>query len=218
MAIKLIIFDLDGTLVDSRIDITNAINYALKDYGLGPYTVEEITSLVGRGITRLIEDLIRPYPEIPVNNVIERFLHHYERHLLDNTGPYPSVKEVLEELREYKKAVISNKRQYLSKKTLEGLGLLKYFDIVLGSDSTPQKKPSPVPVLMVLEKLNIPASQAVIVGDSDLDIKAGRAAGVITVAVSYGYRPRQMLSEADCIIDDIKELPPLLKKLTERGV
>lgn len=218
MPIKLIIFDLDGTLVDSRIDITNAINYALKEYGLGPYTVEEITSLVGRGITRLIEDLIRPYPEIPLNTIIERFLYHYERHLIDNTRPYPFVKEVLEELRDYKKAVISNKREYLSKKTLEGLGLLKYFDIVLGSDSTPEKKPSPVPVLMVLEKLNVPGSEAVIVGDSDLDIKAGKAAGVLTIAVSYGYRPREILSEADYIIDSIKELLPLLKELTHHEV
>lgn len=213
MPVRLIIFDLDGTLVDSRIDITNAINYALKDYGIGPYTVEEITSLVGRGITKLIEDLIKPYKEIPVNNVIERFLEHYERHIIDNTRPYAGVKETLEELRDYKKAVISNKREYLSKKALEGLGLLRYFEIVLGSDSTPEKKPSPLPVRMVLEKLNIPASEAVIVGDSDLDIKAGKSAGVLTIAVSYGYRPRELLLEADHIIDSIKELTGLLKRL-----
>lgn len=213
MPVRLIIFDLDGTLVDSRIDITNAINYALKDYGIGPYTVEEITSLVGRGITKLIEDLIKPYKEIPVNNVIERFLEHYERHIIDNTRPYAGVKETLEELRDYKKAVISNKREYLSKKALEGLGLLRYFEIVLGSDSTPEKKPSPLPVRMVLEKLNIPGSEAVIVGDSDLDIKAGKSAGVLTIAVSYGYRPRELLLEADHIIDSIKELTGLLKRL-----
>lgn len=213
MPVRLIIFDLDGTLVDSRIDITNAINYALKDYGIGPYTVEEITSLVGRGITKLIEDLIKPYKEIPVNNVIERFLEHYERHIIDNTRPYAGVKETLEELRDYKKAVISNKREYLSKKALEGLGLLRYFEIVLGSDSTPEKKPSPLPVRMVLEKLNIPGSEAVIVGDSDLDIKAGKSAGVLTIAVSYGYRPRELLLEADHIINNIRELPGLVKSL-----
>lgn len=213
MPVRLIIFDLDGTLVDSRMDITNAINYALKDYGIGPYTVEEITSLVGRGITKLIEDLIKPYKEIPINNVIERFLEHYERHIIDNTRPYAGVKETLEELRDYKKAVISNKREYLSKKTLEGLGLLRYFEIVLGSDSTPEKKPSPLPVRMVLEKLNIPASEAVIVGDSDLDIKAGKSAAVLTIAVSYGYRSRELLLEADYIIDSIKELTGLLKSL-----
>lgn len=213
MPVRLIIFDLDGTLVDSRIDITNAINYALKPYGIGPYTVEEITSLVGRGITKLIEDLIKPYKEIPINNVIERFLEHYERHIIDNTRPYAGVKETLEELRDYKKAVISNKREYLSKKALEGLGLLRYFEIVLGSDSTPEKKPSPLPVRMVLEKLNIPGSEAVIVGDSDLDIKAGKSAGVLTIAVSYGYRPRELLLEADHIINNIRELPGLVKSL-----
>ncbi len=213
MPVRLIIFDLDGTLVDSRIDITNAINYSLKDYGLGPYRVEEITSMVGRGITRLIEDLLRPYPEIPIKEVIEKFLYHYERHIIDNTRPYPHVKEVLEELKGYKKAVISNKREHLSRKTLEGLGLLNYFDTVLGSDSTPEKKPSPLPVRVVLERLNISPEEAIMVGDSDLDIQAGRGAGLRTVAVSYGYRPRTSLKDADYIIDSLEELLEVIKNL-----
>lgn len=211
MSIKLLIFDLDGTLVDSRIDITDAINYAVKDYGLGPYSVDEITSLIGRGITKLIEDLLKSRPEIPVKDVIDKFLHYYERHLVDNTRPYPHVREVLEELRDYKKAVISNKREYLSKKTLEGLDLIKYFDIVLGSDRTPEKKPSPMPVFIALERLNVLPNEAVMIGDSDLDIKAGKAAGTLTIAVSYGYRPKDILLEADFIIDDIKELTDLLR-------
>ncbi len=206
-------FDLDGTIVDSRIDITEAINYAVRDYGLGPYSVEEISSMVGRGITRLIEDLMRPHPHVPVEDIKERFLFYYERHLTDNTRPYPGVKDVLEELRDYKKAVVSNKREYLSKKTLEELGLLEYFDLVMGSDSAPQKKPSPDPLLIVLKRFNIPADEAVMVGDSDLDIMAGRGAGVKTIAVSYGYRPREVLSDADFIIDNIRDLPPLIKRL-----
>lgn len=213
MAVKLLIFDLDGTLVDSRVDITNAINHAVKDYGLGPFSVEKITSMVGRGITKLLEDLLKPYPEIPINDVIERFLEHYEKHIIDNTRPYPGAMDVLEELRDYKKVVISNKRENLSKKTLEGLGLLGYFEIVLGSDSTPEKKPSPVPVRRVLEELNVSPHEAAIIGDSDLDIKAGKAAGILTIAVSYGYRPRELLLEADHIIDSIKKLPDLIKGL-----
>lgn len=213
MPLQLVLFDLDGTLVDSRIDITNAINYALEEYGVGPFRIDDITSRVGSGITRLIEELLKPYPHIPLKAVIERFLYHYERHLTDNTRPYPGVKEVLEELKGYKKAVISNKLEALSKKTLEGLGLLKYFDMVIGSDTTPEKKPSPVPVLTVLNKLNVSPEEAVIVGDSDLDIEAGKSAGILTIAVTYGYRPVETLSRAEYIIDTISELPPLLKLL-----
>ncbi len=214
MAFKLIIFDLDGTLVDSRVDITNAINYAVKEYGIGPFSVQEITSMVGRGVTKLIEDLIKPYPEILLKDVIDKFLYYYERHLLDNTKAYPGVKEVLEELKEYRKVVISNKREYLSKKTLEGLGLLKYFELVLGSDSVPEKKPSPVPVLTVLDRLKIEPEGALIVGDSDLDIMAGRAAGIKTAGVTYGYRPAEVLKEADYLINDIRELINIVKFLS----
>jgi len=211
MAFKLIIFDLDGTLVDSRVDITNAINYAVKEYGIGSFSVQEITSMVGRGVTKLIEDLIKPYPEILPKDVIDKFLYYYERHLLDNTKAYPGVKEVLEELKEYKKAVISNKREYLSRKTLEGLGLLKYFEVILGSDSVPEKKPSPVPVLTVLDRLRISPAEALIVGDSDLDIMAGRAAGIKTAGVTYGYRPVEVLKDADYLINDIRELITIVK-------
>lgn len=214
MALKLIIFDLDGTLVDSRVDITNAINYAVKEYGIGPFSLQEITSMVGRGITRLIEDLLKPYPYISSKEIIEKFLYYYEKHLLDNTKTYPGVVEVLEGLKEYKKAVISNKREYLSKKTLEGLGLLNYFEVILGSDSVPEKKPSPVPVLTVLDRLKISPAEALIVGDSDLDIMAGRAAGVKTAGVTYGYRPVEVLKDADYLINDIRELITIVKLLS----
>lgn len=213
MSIKLVIFDLDGTLVDSSKDITNALNYAIEPYGLKHLTVEDAIKMVGEGITRLIEKLLGEENKGIMPDVLSRFLDYYSEHLLDNTRPYPCVRETLTGLGSYKKAVISNKRENLSRKILEGLGLIGFFDIVMGSDSVPEKKPSPLPVKKVIETLGVGPHEAVIVGDSNLDIEAGKAAGVLTVAVKYGYRPIEVISHADHIIDKITELIPLLARL-----
>ena len=206
MKIKLIIFDLDGTLVNSIDDITNALNYVIEPYGLEQLTVERTTSLVGEGVTRLIEKLLGTKAADLKDAVLKRFLDYYSEHLTDLTVPYPGVHETLEMLGDYRKAVISNKREDLSRRLLENLGLSGYFDIIWGSDSVPEKKPSPVPVLEMLKKVSCGPDEAVIVGDSNYDIEAGRSAGVRTVAVSYGYRHISLLKDADFIIDNMKEL------------
>lgn len=202
---ELIIFDLDGTLVDSSTDITNALNYAIKPYGIKPLTIKDTVKMVGEGLTRLVEKIVGNTTAIK-NEVLDRFIAYYTEHLTDFTKPYPGIIETLEKLGRVKKAVISNKRESLSKKLLEELGLLRFFDIVLGSDSVYEKKPSPVPVRKVLELLKIAPDKALIVGDSNFDIQAGKSAGIITVAVTYGFRDRESLRDADFIIDAIEEL------------
>ena len=206
MKIKLIIFDLDGTLVNSIADITNALNYAIEPYGFEQLTVERTTSLVGEGVTRLIEKLVGQKPSDLKDVVLKRFLEYYSEHLTDFTVPYPGVRETLQILGNYRKAVISNKREDLSKRLLEALELSCYFDIIWGSDSVSEKKPSPAPVLEMLKKLSCGPDEAVMVGDSNYDIEAGRAAGLKTVAVSYGYRHISLLKDADFLIDNMKEL------------
>jgi len=206
MKIKLIIFDLDGTLVNSSADITNALNYAIEPYGFEQLTIERTTSLVGEGVTRLIEKLVGQKAADLKDVVLKRFLEYYSEHLTDFTVPYPGVRETLEMLGNYRKTVISNKREDLSKHLLETLELSGYFDIIWGSDSVSEKKPSPAPVLEMLKKLSCGPDEAVMVGDSNYDIEAGRAAGVRTVAVSYGYRHINLLKDADFIIDNMKEL------------
>jgi phosphoglycolate phosphatase len=218
MPIKLIIFDLDGTLVDSSIDITNAINYAIAPFGIQPLSVKNTKDLVGEGITRLMEKLVESHKSEIRNGInkeilVKRFLEHYSAHLIDNTTVYPKVKETLEGLKDYKKAVISNKRESLSIKILNDLDLLKYFDLVLGSDSTPEKKPSPVPVRYVMERLNVSEKESIIVGDSNFDIEAGKAAGLKTIAVTYGYRPLELLKNADYMINSFDEIIECLKKI-----
>lgn len=215
MKIRLIIFDLDGTLVDSSVDITNALNHAIVPYGLDKLTVEKTVSLVGEGLTRLVEKLLGDERADIKPAVLERFLSYYTEHLSDYTIPYPGVRETLEKLGAYRKVVISNKREALSKRLLADLGLIQYFDAVLGSDSVKERKPSPEPVLKIMSLLSINPEEAIIVGDSTYDINAGRAAGVTTVAVSYGYREASLLQDADLIIDDIGQLVPLIEKMNK---
>lgn len=216
MPIKLVIFDLDGTLVDSSVDITNALNFALEPFSSRCLTVEDTIKMVGEGITRLIEKVLGEGGEKLRDEVTDRFLKYYTGHILDYTTLYPGVAETLKSLGSYKKAVISNKREFLSRKVLEGLGLLPFFDIIIGSDTTNERKPSPVPVLKVLTELAIRPEETVLVGDSNYDVDAGKAAGVTTVAVTYGYRPVEMIRHADYMIEVMGDLPPLLKKIEAR--
>ncbi len=210
MAIKLIIFDLDGTLVDTSIDITNALNYALKPYGLKNLTVDDTVKMVGEGITRLIEKLLGDEKIQARDDVIKKFLDYYSEHLIDYSSVYPYVKETLDKLDGYKRAVISNKREYLSTELLGKLDLLKYFNLVIGSDTTPEKKPSAIPVIHAVTKLGVSPQESIIVGDSSYDIEAGKKAGLKTVAVTYGYRERQYLMDADYMIDSMEKLLELL--------
>jgi phosphoglycolate phosphatase len=213
MSLKAIIFDLDGTLIDSSVDITNALNYAMEPYPLKRLTREDTVKLVGEGITRLIEKIACDLDETGKADVAQRFITHYTEHVADFTREYPGVRETLESLVKYRKAVISNKRESLSKLVLEELGLLRYFSLVVGSDTTAERKPSPVPVLKALAELQAEPGEAVMVGDSNYDVDAGKAAGVMTVAVTYGYRPREVIAHADHLIDRMIDLIPLLERI-----
>lgn len=208
---KALFFDLDGTLVDSSLDITNALNYSIRDLGFGPLTIHETINLIGEGISKLIEKATPGlFPE-ERNDVLEKFLSHYSRHLVDNTTPYQHVEDTLRMLPEYRKAVISNKREMFSRLILEKLKLIRYFDDVVGSDTFNDKKPSPVPVIKLLNKYKIHLTNALFIGDSSIDIATGRNAGIKTVAVTYGYRPMELLKNADFIINNIEELIHILK-------
>ncbi len=215
MPINLIMFDLDGTLVDTAQDITNALNFAIKPYGIKCLTMEATIKLIGEGVSRLVEKILPAEKMNLKSELMNGFLKYYSAHLIDNSNEYPNVKETLENLTNLKKAVISNKREDLSKRLLEELGLAEYFDLIIGSDTAGERKPSPVPILYVMTKFGSSAEESLIVGDSNYDIEAGKKARVKTVAVTYGYRPKKSLTEADYIIDDIRELIPLLNKIEE---
>jgi phosphoglycolate phosphatase len=189
------------------VDITNSLNYAAEPYGLDPFTVEKTVSMVGEGLTRMVEKAVGPERQAIVPKFLERFLAHYSAHLADYTVPYPGVRETLPKLTGYRKAVISNKKEVLSRQLLDVLGLSVFFECVLGSDSVEERKPSPKPLRYILELFSADPREAVMIGDSNFDIEAGRAAGVRTVAVSYGYRGKDFLQGADVIISSFEELP-----------
>jgi len=210
MPIKLILFDLDGTLVDTSRDITKALNYAIKPYSQKILTVEDTIKMIGEGITKLVEGLLENEKSQVKDVAIKRFLDYYSEHLIDYTSIYPHVRETLERLDGYKKAVISNKREFLSIRLLDKINLLKYFNLVVGSDTTSEKKPSALPVKYALSRLGAEPDESVIVGDSNYDIEAGKKAGIKTIAVTYGYKQRYLLMNADYIIDSLQELPQLL--------
>ncbi|MBE0426015.1 MAG: HAD-IA family hydrolase [Nitrospirae bacterium] len=210
MTVKLLMFDLDGTLVDTSMDITNALNYALNFYGFKELTIGDTTKMVGEGITRLVEKLLGESKSRLMDAVIKRFLDYYSEHLTDYSTIYPGVSETLERLNGYRKAVISNKRESLSTRLLEELNLSKYFELVIGSDTAPKRKPSPVPVIYVVSKLGISPQESMMIGDSNYDIEAGKKAGVITVAVTYGYKEKEYLKDADYMIDEFNNLLGIL--------
>ncbi len=212
--LKLLIFDLDGTLADTIIDIADAVNYAVEPFGSRRYSVEEIKAKVGSGITKLLRSLIPSETSIPEENIIKRFLEYYSEHLLDNTKAYPYVKETLLKIEgRYKKAVISNKREGFSREILEGIGILHFFDVVLGSDSVKEQKPSPIPLLEVMKRFGASRDETVMIGDSRYDIEAARAAGIKVIAVTYGFRSRETLKDADYIIDKFDEILNILPDL-----
>jgi phosphoglycolate phosphatase len=210
MSIQLILFDLDGTLVDTSKDITNALNYSLSPYGLDGISVEATIKVVGEGLTRLIEKVLGEERYHLKDAVSKRFLDYYSAHLIDDSQIYPYVRETLDMLSGYKKAVISNKREYLSVKMLKQLDLDKYFELIVGSDTTPERKPSAGPLLYVFSKMHISSREALMVGDSQYDIEAGHNAGVKTVAVTYGYQVKRLLTAADYLIDSFRDLPGIL--------
>ncbi|MDA8388025.1 MAG: HAD-IA family hydrolase [Nitrospiraceae bacterium] len=213
MPVKLLIFDLDGTLIDTLADITNSINYAFGRHGLKKTLTErQVRGMVGEGIARLMEKAAAAGKVGGGKKLTEEltgdFLAHYRRHLLDNTRVYPGVTETLRKLAGFKKAIITNKRVSLSKKILKGLDLAGQFDLVVGPETAGAGKPSPEPVFYVLRKLKAAPGEAVMIGDSRLDIESGRNAGIkCTVAVTYGYgNNRGSLKGADYVIDSMEDL------------
>lgn len=214
MRVKLIIFDLDGTLVDTSLDIRDALNHAIRPYGLEEASVEETISLVGEGVTALIAKMGRLRgADLDVFALLPRFLDYYHAHLTDHSAPYPGAEKTLRSLSGQKKAVVSNKIESLSVQLLGSLHLLGYFDYVAGGDTTPEKKPSPAPILNVLARLHVPPDEALFVGDSIYDMKASRAAGVKNAAALYGYGSPGFSEGADYSIKHIEELIDLVRGL-----
>jgi phosphoglycolate phosphatase len=212
MAIKLIIFDLDGTLINSIEDITNALNYAFGPYGVSDLTTAEVTTMVGEGPLKLIQDVLtKRHLVADKEMLVTRFLDYYASHPADKTILYPGTREMLETLKGLKMAIVTNKTEELSHKILKKFELDRYFDMIVAVDTMAERKPSPVPVMHVLSAFNVPAEDTIIVGDSSIDIETGKASFVRTVAVTHGYGRTGFQEDADFVICSLPELIDIVK-------
>jgi phosphoglycolate phosphatase len=211
---RLFLFDLDGTLIDSRADITYSLNIVLARLGLPSLPESQAADFVGDGVQKLIERALHettgrpPTPELAQNGIL-LFREEYGAHLLDETRLCPHVKETLDSLFWASFAVVSNKPESLSRRILEGLDIADRFSIILGGDSTQNRKPDPESLLKAMDICAALPSETTMIGDSAVDIQAGKAAGAVTCAVLGGFRSEQELRATGCdlIINDLLELP-----------
>lgn len=211
LALDLLIFDLDGTLVDTRQDLTNSVNYTRSRYGLPPLTLAQVMQQVGDGMRKLLERSLPDAGPEEIKQAIATFREHYGEHLLDHSQLYPGVEETLQHFRSKKLAVLSNKPEEFTRTMVDKLGIGQFCQAVLGGDSVGALKPSPEPILYLLEHLEADPDRCIMIGDGPTDIEAGRVAGAWTCAVTYGFRTRDVLlaCDPDFLIEDIAELKNL---------
>jgi len=215
-----IIFDLDGTLVDTAPDLTAALNAVLTKASHRPVSEAETRHMVGRGARALIENALAATGAPPdadlVAEMLGQYLEFYGAHLADHSAPFPRVVETLDALRKegMRLGVCTNKPEALSQRLLRALGLERHFAAVLGGDSLPVRKPDPGHLIETVRRAGGDVARAVMVGDSVTDLAAARAAGMPVVLVSFGYTetPAHMLG-ADALIDDFAALMPALARL-----
>lgn len=216
-----LIFDLDGTLLDSSPDLALAVNSMLREYNLPEISHEQVTEFIGDGTPKLAERALRTagvlesMDDPAFDEYFDTLLIHYERNLANKTRLYPGVREVLDDLKGHPMAVVTNKPSQFTRPVLEAFDLDSYFLFMAGGDRYDRKKPDPYPLLQALQSLECSPEEAVMIGDGDTDIEAGKTAGTTTVAVLYGNRSPEVLTalNPDYTIEKFTELPAIIRSL-----
>ena len=208
-----LIFDLDGTLVDSKKDLTASVNYIRTRFDLPVLTEEEIARFIGNGALMLIRRALdTKATEDNVQAGLQMFLSYYRAHMLDSTALYPGVRETLDNLSDCKLAVLTNKPVHFSCAMLDGLGIYGHFAAVYGGNSFDHKKPDPVGIYQILSDTKGHREKTWMIGDSAVDVLTGRNAGVMTCGVTYGYATETFNdAQPDFLIDRFSELEKLVK-------
>jgi len=187
---RFFLFDLDGTLVDSRADIACAVNLTRADFNLPPLPLNAVVRCIGRGVEDLMSTTLPERPKADMPETLATYRAHYRAHLLDKTLPYPGIPELLARLCDagHRLAVVTNKGRAASRAILEGLGLLSFFGAVVGDGDAPALKPDPAPLRLAAQLLGralLPADW--MVGDQDTDLISGAAAGIQTCFCRWGF-------------------------------
>jgi phosphoglycolate phosphatase len=213
-----VVFDLDGTLIDSAADIANALNRALSKRGLAPFTVEKVKEMVGGGVPKLVERALLAHgvSRIGLLPLATDFIHFYRENLTTHTSLYEGARELLERFKEEgrKLGLCTNKQHDLTVETLKQLDIAQYFSAVVGERFGRPRKPDPAPLRNVLNILGASAEKAVMVGDSAADAGCAKAAGVPCVLVNFGYSRIDAESlGGDAVVASLPDLPHCLATL-----
>ncbi|MGD9809934.1 MAG: phosphoglycolate phosphatase [Sphingobium sp.] len=215
IAFDIVGFDLDGTLVDSSIDLAAAVNHALATIGLPQHGVEEVKRFVGKGTRVMLERALKAsgdYSKERLEMLSPVLMDYYKDHLADHTRPYPGALAAMGALRErgIRLAVCTNKAERFTMPLLRQLGLDHMFDAVVAGDTVGVAKPRPEPVLAMVERAG--GGRAVFLGDTSNDIDAAQAAGIASIAVSFGFVDAAADLGADAILDHFDALVPMLER------
>ncbi len=225
--LRLLVFDLDGTLIDSKKDLVEAVNATLRQFGLSAQAPDRIASYIGDGagmlVRRALEAEDADVALLPA--ALEAFLAYYREHKLDHTLPYPGVVEqlaLLKQMLPVKMAVLTNKPVRASREICEGLGLAGFFFEIYGGNSFAAKKPEPEGLLKLMAEAGARPEETVMVGDSDVDIRTARAAGAWALGCRYGLSPHtiadmQARELVDVVVDAPGEWAEALGVLKEVG-
>lgn len=215
-----IIFDLDGTLVDTAPDLLAALNHTLEDYGAPKISMDDLSKLVGDGAKAMIatglhiaDKSVSPVEE---DKLLQKFLTYYQENIAVLSKPFDNLRPCLTYLQQNgaKLGVCTNKREHLSKKLLNELELSHFFEAIIGADTLPMRKPDPGHILGTIEHIQGDTKRAVMIGDSKNDFKAAQAAGIPVVAVTFGYTAIPVVEfSPDAIIHHYDELLPVLERL-----
>ncbi len=215
--IRLLIFDLDGTLVDSQLDLANAVNAMLVHFGRPELPVDVIASYIGDGAPMLVRRALGdPKHESSVQEALHYFMAHYRAHKLDNTKAYPGVAEMLQCIAQgadhrVKMAVLTNKPVNPSRGILDGLGLSQHFVQVYGGNSFETKKPDPLGAHTLMVETAVRPNQTVMIGDSQIDILTAQNTGMWSLGVTYGFAPESLVKHPpDVLVDEVGEIAQAL--------
>ncbi len=221
LAIRAVMIDLDGTLLDTAPDLADAAEAMLQELDMPVPDMAEIKTYIGNGVSRLVKRCLtrdlhaEPDAELSAR-ALAIFQKHYGAHVSRKSQPFPGVVEGLQKLQRmgFRLACVTNKAEQFTLPLLRDTGLLSYFDIVLSGDSLPKRKPDPLPLLHAANALGVEPSELLLIGDSLNDTQAARAAGCPVFCVPYGYNRGQPVSELDldAVVESIAAAVPLLAR------
>ncbi len=208
MTVRAVLFDLDGTLVDSLGDLTDAANHVRETFSLPLLSVADVRLKIGKGSRHLLQQILPGFSEAVITSALDTFLDFNRKHIAEKSHLYPGILDTLHNLAasDIRMAVITNKNEDLCLLLLQDLGINNLFECICGGDTYPERKPSPLPLLKTAENMGVPPQECIMVGDSINDVESGQHAAMMTIACTWGYGNMAELTGAARIVHTPKEL------------